>query len=433
MTEPRRRQIIEADLTWTGMQFEPGVQVEVDDTGRITRVGTLHTKATTRLTGQALLPGFVNAHSHAFQRGLRGRGERFPDGAGSFWSWREAMYALVNRLDAKSLFDLSVQAFQEMRSTGITTVGEFHYLHHLSDEDRFVFDTVVLDAARAVGIRIALLQTYYRTGGCGLPATGGQRRFLSTSLEGYWSQVDRLELTLDPTRESLGIAAHSLRAVPPDEVEQLHAESVRRGRPFHIHLEEQVQEVADCLDAYDQRPMTLLLDRLSTMENVTAVHCTHTDPTELTAFIDRGGSVSLCPLTEANLGDGIPPLGEISTTLRGVELCLGTDSNARIAMMEEMRGLEYAQRLKAERRGIFRDEDGTVARRLLRIATQGGARSLGVASGEIRPGLWADFAVVDMAAPILAGADPDTLLDSIVFGADPSVVTRTAVGGIWDR
>ncbi|MEP7325233.1 MAG: amidohydrolase family protein, partial [Gemmatimonadota bacterium] len=169
--------ILEADRTWTGQQFESGIQIELDAAGRIARVGRLGLKPTTRLTGQALLPGMVNVHSHAFQRGLRGRGDRFPAGMGNFWSWREAMYRLVEELDPEPFKRISVQAFREMLAAGVTTVGEFHYFHHTRGTTDYAFDRLILEAAAEAGIRIKLLLTYYRTGGIGQPLAGGQLRF----------------------------------------------------------------------------------------------------------------------------------------------------------------------------------------------------------------------------------------------------------------
>src|SRR4051812_25622904 len=179
--------VIEAELTWTGRRFESGPQVVVGDDGRIEAVATGRTP-TDRHQRCALLPGFINAHSHAFQRGLRGRGERFPAGSGDFWTWREAMYALVERLDEGELFRLSVQAFEEMRDDGITTVGEFHYLHHAGDGTDYEFDRVVLEAAAAAGIRIVLLQTYYATGGIGQPLGPAQRRVPAPPGGGGWEE-----------------------------------------------------------------------------------------------------------------------------------------------------------------------------------------------------------------------------------------------------
>ncbi|MEP7176504.1 MAG: amidohydrolase family protein, partial [Gemmatimonadales bacterium] len=195
--------LLEADLTWTGAAFESGIQIAVDTGGRVEAVGALGRAGATRLRGIALLPGFVNAHSHAFQRGLRGHGERFPAGAGSFWTWREAMYALVDSLDRASLRRISARAFAEMRDAGITTVGEFHYVHHEHEGD-FALDEAILEAAADAGIRLVLLYTFYATGAPGRPLAGGQRRFATPTVDGFWRQVDRLAARLDPATQTLG-------------------------------------------------------------------------------------------------------------------------------------------------------------------------------------------------------------------------------------
>ncbi len=420
-----QREIIEADLTWTGRSFEPGVQVVLGDDGRIAEVGQLGHALTQRLTGRALLPGFVNAHSHAFQRGLRGRGERFPEGGGSFWTWREAMYALVAELDTARLHALSVQAFREMLACGITTVGEFHYVHHDSDGD-FAFDKVVLDAAREAGIRIVLLNAYYRTGGIGKPLEGAQRRFACESPETYWRQMDRLAEEMDPVREHLGAVVHSLRSATPDELVAIHAESVQRGMVFHLHAEEQRREIDDVTAAYGRRPMAIVNEMLPTAENVTAVHCTHTPANELAQFAERDGTVCVCPLTEGNLGDGLSDLSDPRVASR---LSLGTDSNARISMLEEMRWLEYGQRVRHERRGVLRDADGHVARRLIEAATVGGARSLGLDAGRIAAGAWADLAVVDLGVSALAGVSSEELPEALMTGGGDDVVQAWCVAG----
>lgn len=433
-------QVIEAELTWTGARFERGIRIGIDGAGRIDHVGRGGSSPDKVFQHRALLPGFVNVHSHAFQRGLRGLGETFPEGAGSFWTWREAMYSLVDRLDSGTLFDLSVQAFREMRLSGITTVGEFHYVHHVDpDAMDWTLDRVLLDAARAAGIRLVLLQTFYRTGGIGEPLRGGQRRFRSEDLAGWWDQFDRLAAQLDPKRETMGVAAHSIRAATPGEIRSLHEESLQRGLPFHIHVEEVVKEVEDTVAAYGSRPLALLNGLLSTQCNVTAIHCTQAEPSDLAAFVGAGGTVCLCPLTEGNLGDGILDLSD--TPDLGRTIAFGTDSNARIAFPEELRWAEYVQRLRQQRRGVFREggegdgESGTtgdVARTLLQAGTRQGARSLGVATGEIAVGRWADLMLLDLDAPALSGATPETLLPAFVFGAGTSAVAGTAVGGVWD-
>jgi formimidoylglutamate deiminase len=422
--------VIEADLTWTGARFEPGIRIAIDENGRIASVGGREGPAAERLSRRALLPGFVNAHSHGFQRALRGRGERFPRGAGSFWTWREAMYELVVSLDVEAARRAYLQAFSEMRDAGITTVGEFHYLRHAADRPDYAFDRVVLEAARAVGIRLALLSVFYATGGIGRELDGAQRRFRSEGLTGYWAQLDRLEGMRDPRLQSLGVVAHSIRAVPLADVVELHAEATRRDLPFHMHVEEQPSEIEEALAAYGRRPMAALLDALTTAANFTAVHCTHTDPADMGRFLAGGGTVCLCPLTEANLGDGLPVLDQVHGAGR---LSLGTDSNARIGFVEEMRWLEYGQRLRLGRRGILINGGGRVAARVLEAATLGGARAVGVDAGKIEAGCWADLVAIDLDARSLAGVDAEHLLEALVFGAEESVLWGTAVGGAWRR
>lgn len=423
-----RTQVVQADLTWTGATFEPGVQVAVGDAGRILETGALGRRPTHRFPGCALLPGFVNAHSHAFQRGLRGRGETFPEGAGSFWTWRTAMYDLVDGLAPRDVRALCVQAFREMRAAGITSVGEFHYLHHSGDGD-WALDEIVLDAAAEAGIRIVLLQTYYRTGGIGRALEGAQRRFDGRSLDRFWRQVDALTGQRAPRTQSIGVAAHSVRAVPLDELRALHDEARRRELPFHMHVEEQRREIDECVAAFGRGPLALLLDRLDLEHHFTAVHCTHSSAGDLAAFLFAGGAVCVCPLTEANLGDGLPDLAPAHES--GGRLSLGSDSNARIGFLEEMRWLEYGQRLRGETRGALSAPDGRVARALLEAATTGGARALGLDAGAIQPGWWADFAVIDLSHPALAACDRPGLLEAIVFGAGNGVVRATSVGGDW--
>ena len=422
----RQRQVLEADCTWTGKAFEGGVQVAIDRDGRIDAVGALGLRPTRRLERRALVPGMVNAHSHAFQRGLRGRGESFPRGVGSFWTWRAAMYELVESLGADQFFEITRSAFCEMRAAGITSVGEFHYLHHNPDQEDFAFDLLVLRAAAEAGIRLALLNVHYRTGGIGTPLEAAQRRFKTDTPEAFWRQMDRLAGRLEGPAQTLGAAAHSIRAAEPDEIAHLYREARRRGQVFHIHLEEQRLEVEAARAAYGKNPLALVLDRLDDLEGFTAVHCTHSEPTELGLLAARGGRVCVCPLTEANLGDGIPSL----TALPGQSLCLGTDSNSRLSMLEEMRWLEYVQRLAGESRGVLIDETGAVAPRLLEIATVGGAESLGLDCGAIAPGLWADLAVVDLDHGSLAGVEQEALAGAFVLGAG-EVIVETCVGGLW--
>ena len=236
-----------------------------------------------------------------------------PKGVGSFWSWRETMYELVESMDETTIYRLSRQAFAEMLAAGITTVGEFHYLHHDASGGGFAFDEVVLRAAADAGIRIVLLCTFYKTGGIGQPLKGSQSRFATHSLDEYWQQIDRLVAASRQGPASIGVAAHSIRAVPIDDLIALHDESTKRELVFHMHVEEQQSEIKGCEAALGHRPMALLNEHLAIDERFCAVHCTHTDPADMDAFLAADGNVCICPLTEANLGDGIPDLAGILT------------------------------------------------------------------------------------------------------------------------
>jgi formimidoylglutamate deiminase len=418
---------LEAELTWTGARFESGVQIAIGPDGRIVSVGTSRQPGAERLAGVALLPGLVNAHSHAFQRGLRGQGERFPSGKGSFWTWREAMYDLVGSLDRASLRRLSSQAFGEMRDAGVTTVGEFHYLHHEREGD-FALDEAVLEAAVEVGIRMVFLYSYYATSAPGQPLHGAQRRFATPSVDEFWRQLDRVEPLLDGATQTLGVAPHSIRAAGPQEVALLYQEARRRGLPVHLHVEEQRREIEECQAAYGRTPMALILDAVAD-GSFTAVHCTHTSETDMERFLGAGGTVCLCPLTEGNLGDGSPRLAHANAA--GRRLAIGTDSNNRLDLIEDMRWMEYGQRLRQEIRGALPDGNGHVAPVLLDAATRGGAQALGLDTGRIAAGCWADFLAVDLRAPALNGVGPEFLSEAIVFGAGNEVIAGTYVGGRW--
>jgi formimidoylglutamate deiminase len=405
--------VLEADVTWRAGRFERGVQVEILDDGTIGRVGTGLSTVRERLEGEALLPGFVNAHSHAFQRGLRGRAETF----GSFWGWRDEMYRLARSLDAERFRERSALAFREMLASGITTVGEFHYLHHADEGRRFELDHALIEAARETGIRLALLDVCYMTGDVGKPLDESQARFSSRSVEEFLRSAERVG--------AKGLAAHSIRAVPIEGIVEIHEEALRRGLVFHMHVEEQEREIEASLAHHGKRPLELLLDRLAIGPETTFVHCTHSSNEDLERFLGTGANVCVTPLTEANLGDGIPP---VALARPDAHVALGTDSNLRIDFTEEMRLLEYAQRLRARKRGIFLDESGFLASRLFDIATRGGARSLGVLAGAIETGRTADFFTLD-----LRGLDvpPEDFMTAFLLGAGKEVVGRVAISGKW--
>jgi formimidoylglutamate deiminase len=408
--------LLEADLTWRRGRFESGVQVELLDDGTIGRVGPGLAKDVERLRCEALLPGFVNAHSHAFQRGLRGKAESF----GSFWSWREEMYRLASSLDAEQFRKLATLAFREMLAAGITSVGEFHYLHHVEGSLGYELDQAVVEAAREAGIRLVLLDVCYMTGDVGKPLEGTQHRFESRSVDEFLESASRIG--------AQGLVAHSIRAVPIEAIVKIHEEARRRNLVFHMHVEEQKKEIEASLAHYGRRPLALLLDRLEVGPETTAVHCTHSQEDDLARFLESGANSCVTPLTEANLADGFPP----SLLARpGAHVSLGSDSNLRIDFTEEMRLLEYAQRLRSEKRGVFVDRSGAVAPRLFEIATRGGARSLGLRSGEIETGCLSDFLTLNLRHPALQEIPPEDLITGWVLGAGAQAIQRVAVSGRW--
>jgi formimidoylglutamate deiminase len=438
MSEGRPQQLVHPDWVWTEGRLQRGRAIGIDGSGRITSVAPASAPSTLRLPGKALIPGFVSAHSHAFQRGLRGVTERFGTGVGGFFSWRDAMYGLVERLTPDLCYQLSRETFSEMLTAGITSVGEFHYVRHSvptsgdiaeREEDRYAFDASVLAAARDVGIRITLLHACYMQGGFGTPLAGGQIRFRTRDEREYWDRFDRLVGLAHGPTQRIGATAHSVRAVPIDVITRLHAESVRRGVVFHMHVEEVRKEIEDCMAAHGKRPMELLLERLPIDQRFTAVHCTHTSREDLSRFAEAGGTVCLCPLTEGNLGDGICDVPTIRAA-RGAIAC-GSDLNSRLAPTEELRWIEYVQRVRHERRGVVVDASGDCGAALLSIGTAEGARSIGIDAGEIAVGRLADFAIVDLQHPTMLNWTPDDFASQVIFGAGTSAVCGVCVGGTW--
>jgi len=389
---------------------------------------------TVKLENQALMPGLINCHSHAFQRGLRGLGEVYQhDQEDSFWTWRQEMYSLVDAFgqDEHAFFVAVKNCFSEMIRAGITSVGEFHYFHH-GDSD-FKLDDLVLLAAHQVGIRIVLLEAFYCYGGFGeKPLSQAQKRFETASVGTFFEHIDSLKLLPGQT---LGVVAHSLRAVTIEQLRELHAGAALRKLPFHLHIEEQPMEVEQCKLENDGRtPMRILLDSNCVDERTTAVHCNHTLVSELNEFVALGGNVCIAPLTEGNLGDGV--MAELPVEA----VCLGTDCNARIDMFEEMRWLEYSQRLKSLSRGICAvrtlGRDVCTGDALLSIGTVNGAKSLCLNAGVIAVGKVADFLTINLTAPALNVLNPETiqsrLSPTIVFGTGAAeIVQRVCVGGIW--
>ncbi len=388
--------------------------IEFDEAGVITAIG----EGGAPYDGDLALPALANAHSHAFQRALCGRGEARA-GADSFWSWREAMYALAARIDPDMMYAVARLAYAEMVAAGFTAVGEFHYLHHLPDGGKgTAMADAVIAAARDTGIRLRMLPVYYHRGGFGEPATARQSRFTHASVDDFLAYVD----TIDHPYK--GVAPHSLRAVPVAHLEALAA--AEKG-PLHIHISEQIREVEECVAAHRRRPVELLADTVTLDRGWTLVHATHADENELAMIRSAGACVALCPLTEAYLGDGVFP----ATTHigRGGMFAVGSDSNVRIDAIEELRWLEYGQRLVERKRARLADADG-IGIPLWRGAAAGGAQATGFPVGTLAPGSFADIVVLPEAGAPWAGLPAERWLDSWLTGGGRADIGAIFIGGM---
>ncbi len=389
-------------------------EITIDEAGCISAVG----QGTGPYDGDFALPALGNAHSHAFQRALAGYGEARA-GDDSFWSWRDAMYSLANRLDPEEMYKIARLAYTEMLATGFTAVSEFHYLHHLNDGARgTAMADAVIQAARDTGIRLRLLPVYYHSGGFGQPAGDAQRRFTHASVDEFLKLVDALD------HPHIGIAIHSLRAVPVDHLRDLVAQ--RSGTLFHIHVSEQQAEVDQCLDAHGKRPIELLADTIELDARWTLVHATHADASERAQIQAAGACVALCPLTEAYLGDGLFAATEFHA--QGGVLAIGTDSNARIDAIEELRWLEYGQRLRDQRRARLADESG-IGVPLWQAAAAGGAQATGFSLGRIEVGAFADLVVLDAGGAPWSGIEPARWPDAWLTGGSRHDIARVFLGG----
>lgn len=381
------------------------------------------------LPGVALLPGFVNAHSHVFQRALRGHTHRPLSQQDTFWTWRRAMYAEAQRLTPDLLYEGAVRTYREMLAAGYTTVGEFHYVHHQSDGTPYsnpnAMSQALLQAGRDAGIRVVLLMTAYAQSGFNQPPEEGQRRFCDASVEAYIERVESLRAMGAP----VGVAPHSVRAVPGSWFRAIASYSHKNNLPLHVHADEQVVEIEQCRAAYGCTPVELL-ERFDALGNMTTVvHATHASAAEIDLLARYGCTVCVCPTTEGDLGDGIAPYAELLA--KAIPLAIGSDSNTRLDPIEELRWAEYSARMRYQRRRVLvSDAMASPGPLLLDYGTRNGAKSLGIETGVIAPGMLADFVAIDVKHPSLAGWNAEDLLDGLFFGASAEVVVGTWVQGV---
>lgn len=409
------------------------VLIEFDNSGTITgvQVGAKPPAGVDRCQGP-VLPGMPNLHSHAFQRAMAGLAEVALNPEDSFWTWRDLMYRLVGRLTPSQVEDIARYLYIDMLKGGYTAVAEFHYLHHGADgkpyADLAEMSRRVLSAADGVGIGITLLPVLYAHGGFGGKApSDGQRRFINSTDQYLRLQEILAKDCASPSRR-LGFCFHSLRAVTLDEIKAVMGSS-QDDRPVHVHIAEQQKEVEDCLAWSGRRPIQWLYDNVDVDNRWCLIHATHAEADEVTAMAKSRAVAGLCPTTEANLGDGLFPA--VQFLAEGGILGIGSDSHVSLSVVEELRWLEYGQRLKHERRNRLYGPNKHVAGHLYRASLQGGAQALGQKMGAIQIGHRADVVVLDGQHPLLAHVSGDDILGRWLFAGLNRMVKDVMVGGEW--
>jgi formimidoylglutamate deiminase len=428
------------DFIYREGKFFSGTAMFADARGRITRFSSdpSDLARAMRLPRRAMLPGLVNVHSHSFQRAIRGRTEhRTAAVRDTFWTWREAMYRAANLLSPDDVYDVARMAFLEMLLSGITTVGEFHYLHHAPGgkpyDDRNLLGIQVARAAAEVGLRIALLRTAYVRAGWNKEPNPLQNRFITPNVADFISDTENLKgalaCFLPADVACVGIAPHSVRAVPLEYLLETAKYAKTQDMPVHMHVAEQPAEIEECVHEYGVTPVELLDKNQILGANFTAVHAIHIKDNEIASLAGSGARVCACPTTERNLGDGIGPSDRLFQS--GVPICFGSDSNVQIDLLEDARQLEYHLRLKKLERVILSDDSGkeSLARRLISCATQNGAASIQASGGELEAGRAADFFTVDLDDPSIAGSGGGSILSNIVFAAGRTSIREVYVAG----
>ncbi|MBG7700733.1 formimidoylglutamate deiminase [Streptomyces sp. MC1] len=406
---------------WLGTYVEPGVTVEVAD-GRIgaVRTGTPTPPPGAEVLRGLTLPGLANAHSHAFHRALRGTVQV---GSGTFWTWREVMYSVADRLTPETYHDLARAVYAEMALAGITCVGEFHYVHRAPGGTRYAdpnaMGEALIAAAAEAGIRITLLDTCYLSSGFGEPPTAHQLRFSDGSAEAW---AERCAVLKERDHARIGAAIHSVRAVPAGQLTTVARWAEERRAPLHVHLSEQTAENDACLAAHGRTPTRLLADHGVLGPRTTGVHNTHLTDEDIALLGDSGTGTCMCPTTERDLADGIGPA--VALQRAGSPLSLGSDSHAVIDLLEEARAMELNERLRTRTRGHW------TAAALLRAATADGHAALGWDdAGAIEPGALADLTTIALDSVRTAGPLPRLGAETAVFAAGAADVRHTVVGG----
>jgi formimidoylglutamate deiminase len=410
------------------------VALAIDDTGRIGRIERRPYASTDERLAGPVIPAMPNLHSHAFQRAIAGRtGVPSPRHDDTFWTWRQAMYSAVDRLDADAFEAIAAQAYVEMAKAGYASVAEFHYVHHdprgkpYADPAELAWRIVA--AARTAGVRLTLLPVFYAHGNFGGAATDPlQRRFVHSTYT-FEKLFELLRGREQADGYVLGVAPHSLRAVTPEELDKI-VRFAASTAPIHIHAAEQTREVDDCYAWSSMRPVEWLLANVGVDARWCVVHATHMTDREIARLAASGAVAGLAPSTEADLGDGV--FGGEAYVQAGGRFGIGTDSNTMIDPFAEVRQLEWAQRLRLRRRNILANESrNPVGQTLWCAAAAGGAQALAQSTGAIAPGMRADLIVLDSEEPAFAEQPVEHVLDAAIFGPCRRPVRDLMCGGQW--
>lgn len=429
-----------ATYTFKGLLTENGwitnAVVALDEAGNILSISQSEKTEGEYINGYAL-PGFQNAHSHAFQYAMAGLAELHTNTGvqDDFWSWRNAMYGLALTLSPEQMEAVATMLYSEMARHGYTAVAEFHYLHHDKDGNQYLnlaeMGERLMAAAQKAGIRITLVPMFYQQGGFGQEPVERQKRFISQTVTDYYKLLEATEAAAKNYPDAnVGIGIHSLRAVKPEDVVAV-CEALDGSKPFHIHVSEQLKEIEDCVAFHGKRPVQWLLDNCPVNDNYHLVHATHLDDSEVNGIAKSGANVVLCPSTEGNLGDGLFRFEDYKNA--GGNWSIGTDSHVGLNPLEEMRILDYGQRLISHKRTSFVTEaSGDSGFNAIKAAWHAGRKAMGADGGaffgEGRP---FDAVVIKATSPLIATASTANLCNTIVYSADVSDILGTIVSGKW--